>query len=94
MSFQVGDKVRFLNADGFGVITKVIDSNKVEVENEYGFEEIFNLKELVLQNLPLDEEFTSVYLKELAAKYGLKKPKNIVKDPGLYCVCLYSLIRG
>lgn len=43
-------------------------------------------KELVLQNLPLDEEFTSVYLKELAAKYGLKKPKNIIKD---YCVRTY-----
>ena len=43
-------------------------------------------KEMVLQNLPLDKEFTSVYLKELASKYGLKKPKNIIKD---YCVRTY-----
>ena len=47
MSFQVGDKVRFLNADGVGVITKVIDSIKVEVENEYGYEEIYNINEIV-----------------------------------------------
>jgi len=43
-------------------------------------------KEMVLQNLPLDEEFTGVYLRELAAKYGFKKPKRILKD---YCVRTY-----
>ena len=35
MSFKVGDKVRFLNTDGFGVVVNILDSTKVEVENEY-----------------------------------------------------------
>ena len=45
--FKVGDKVRFLNAEGYGVITKILDDNNVELENEYGFDEVFNIKELV-----------------------------------------------
>ena len=45
--FKVGDKVRFLNAEGHGVITKILDDNNVELENEYGFDEVFNIKELV-----------------------------------------------
>ena len=28
--FQVGDKVRFLNAEGHGIITKIINYNQVE----------------------------------------------------------------
>ena len=43
-------------------------------------------KEMILQNLPIDEEFTGAYLRELATKYGFKKPKRILKD---YCVRTY-----
>ena len=28
MGFNVGEKVRFLNADGYGIVTKIIDSIK------------------------------------------------------------------
>ena len=45
--FQVGDKVRFLNAEGHGIITKIINDNQVELENEYGFDEVYDVKELV-----------------------------------------------
>ena len=31
--FQVGDKVRFLNAEGHGIVTKIINDNQVELEN-------------------------------------------------------------
>ena len=45
--FQVGDRVRFLNEEGYGLITKIIDVHKVELENEYGFDEVYNTSELV-----------------------------------------------
>ena len=46
-NFQIGDKVRFLNAEGQGVVNKMIDDNSVELENEYGFEEVYDVTELV-----------------------------------------------
>ncbi len=46
-NFKIGDKVRFLNADGFGVVTKIINNQEVEIENDFGFEEVFEIKELV-----------------------------------------------
>lgn len=45
--YQIGDKVKFLNEEGYGVITKIIDKDKVELENEYGFEEEYFINELV-----------------------------------------------
>ena len=49
INFKIGDKVRFLNADGFGVITKIISNDEVELENEFGFDEVFKVKELVAE---------------------------------------------
>lgn len=81
MSFQVGDKVRFLNADGFGVITKIIDSNKVEVENEYGFEEIYNLKELVSERSEEDYKTeNSAFVEEIKLKLKANKNSNSVNE--------------
>ena len=45
--YRVGDRVRFLNAEGHGIITKIINDNHVELENEYGFDEVYDIKELV-----------------------------------------------
>ena len=45
--FNIGDKVRFLNSDGYGIIKNILSSNKVELENEFGFEEIHSMKNLV-----------------------------------------------
>ena len=47
MTFKIGDKVRFLNSEGYGFITKVLENNKVELENNFGFEEIYTTNELV-----------------------------------------------
>ena len=81
MSFQLGDKVRFLNADGFGVITKVIDSYKVEVENEYGFEEIYNLKELVSERSEEDYKTeNSAFDEEIKLKLKADKNSNSVNE--------------
>ena len=47
IKFQIGERVRFLNSDGFGIITKLIGNDKVELENEHGFDEVYLIKELV-----------------------------------------------
>ncbi len=38
MQYRIGDKVKFLNDVGGGVITKLVGKNMVHVENEDGFE--------------------------------------------------------
>lgn len=55
MKFKVGDKVRFLNDHGGGVVTKVISSNMVNVQIEEGFEIPTLTNELVIDadNSPL-----------------------------------------
>lgn len=48
MSIKVGDKVRFLNDVGGGVVTKLIDRFTVLVENETGFDVPVPVKEIVV----------------------------------------------
>jgi hypothetical protein len=66
--FKVGDKVRFLNSEGFGVITRLINSHQLELENEHGFNEVYFIKHLVLErdkedyqtdNLSFDKQVNS-----------------------------------
>lgn len=48
MSIKVGDKVRFLNDVGGGVVTKLVDRFSVLVENETGFDVPVDIKEIVV----------------------------------------------
>lgn len=48
MSVQIGDKVRFLNAVGGGIVRRFIDKNIVSVEEEDGFETPVLIKECVV----------------------------------------------
>lgn len=47
MTFKIGDKVRFLNSDGYGIITKILGLNTVDLENNFGFQEEYKISELV-----------------------------------------------
>ena len=47
MTFNIGDKVRFLNSDGYGIITKILGSNTVELENNFGFQEEYEILSLI-----------------------------------------------
>ena len=82
--FKIGDKVRFLNEEGDGIITKIINDYKVELENEYGFEEVYNVNELVSEttnddyqtdNLAFDKNVASKINADSTVKqdYQLKK---------------------
>ena len=78
MSFQVGDKVRFLNAVGYGVVTKIIDKKKFQIENEFGFEEIYNINELVVEGSKEDYKTeNSAFNKEIENKLKIDKHAQI-----------------
>ena len=68
MNFKIGDKVRFLNSDGHGIIIKILDSQRVELENNFGFQEEYKISEIVpernqedyeTENLAFDDEVKS-----------------------------------
>lgn len=48
MAFKVGDRVRFLDSVGEGVIRSVLSDNQVMVEDETGFEYPYPAKQLLL----------------------------------------------
>jgi hypothetical protein len=48
MKFKTGDKVKFLNTTGGGVITRIIDKSLVHVEIEDGFEIPVMISDLIL----------------------------------------------
>lgn len=54
MSIKVGDRVRFLNDVGGGVVTKLVDRFIVMVENETGFDVPINIKEIVVIDSNID----------------------------------------
>ncbi|MCF8234399.1 MAG: DUF2027 domain-containing protein [Bacteroidales bacterium] len=56
MRFKVGDKVRFLNEKGGGVITRIISPSLVNVEIEDGFEVPVVPSELVIDARALHDE--------------------------------------
>lgn len=47
MSLKVGDRVKFLNSTGGGIVTRVLDSRMVHVTDEHGFELPTLISELV-----------------------------------------------
>lgn len=49
---KVGDKVKFLNEQGGGVVTSFVSKNLVNVENEDGFEIPYPITELLNTNAP------------------------------------------
>ena len=52
MSFSVGDRVRFLNETGEGVIVEIHSDSSVLIEDEDGFEKLYKTSELVeIKNL-------------------------------------------
>tara|TARA_B110000977_G_scaffold107703_1_gene140313 strand:+ start:3955 stop:4533 length:579 start_codon:yes stop_codon:yes gene_type:complete len=91
MIFNVGDKVRFLNSDGYGIITKILGSNTVELENNFGFQEEYEISELVserkqedyqTENLSFDHQIKSKINAEKTSKKNLdlkRKFKHLEK---------------
>lgn len=81
--YQVGDRVKFLNAVGGGVITKIVGKNMVHVENEDGFEIPALLSEIIIdaQQGPVTEKKPDVtdFIRTGQAKPTERKPKEEVR---------------
>lgn len=61
MELKVGDKVKFLNNVGGGVVTKIVSNKIVEVRDEQGFNVPVLREELIL----LDEEVESLHFRAM-----------------------------
>lgn len=91
MTFSPGDKVRFLDEKGEGIIKKIIDKNTVLVEIETGFEVPFLIKKLVKVSFEEETIFSptqtssekriKVPLKDPGPAYSKKSSKKQVKHP-------------
>ncbi len=75
MKFKVGDKVKFLNENGGGVVSKVITSNMVHVKIEDGFEIPTMNNELVLETI------VSPFQMHPSASYREEQHKEPVSQP-------------
>ncbi|WP_163711219.1 Smr/MutS family protein [Mangrovibacterium lignilyticum] len=49
--YQVGDRVKFMNSVGGGIITKIVGKNMVHVENEDGFEIPVMTTEIIMDEI-------------------------------------------
>ena len=78
MNFKIGDKVRFLNSDGHGIITKILDLERVELENNYGFLEEYKISELVPERKQEDYQTENLaFDQEIKSKLNSEKINNI-----------------
>lgn len=77
MNFKIGDKVRFLNSDGHGIITKMLDLERVELENNYGFLEEYKISELVPERKQEDYQTENLaFDQEIKSKLNSEKTNN------------------
>ena len=77
MNFKIGDKVRFLNSDGHGIITKILDLERIELENNYGFLEEYKIYELVPERKQEDYQTENLaFDQEIKSKLNSEKTNN------------------
>ncbi len=69
MNFKIGEKVRYLNEVGGGVVTRIIDDKTIEIENEYGFNVPVAKKELIkISEEETKEEDANIEINEAEKK--------------------------
>ncbi len=76
MRFKTGDRVRFLNDTGEGIITRIIDEQKAMVENSDGFEIPVLIKELVPGKGTYEKESGSKVEKAGSGNETVRKKKQ------------------
>jgi len=74
MQFKVGDKVRFLNEVGEGVIIEVISNSLVLVENQDGFDYQYAITDLVLNSNSEDYKLEGIeHVESVQEKLGAEE---------------------
>lgn len=77
---KVGDKVRFLNSEGGGVVSKIINKDTVEVTDADGFDFPTPIRECVVISEKADNDVFSRLKREDEAKEA-KKEKRLAPEP-------------
>lgn len=85
MKFQIGEKVAYLHEVGEGKILKIISPQQVLVLDDDGFEQVYEVKNLVKKIGKMDVEEMHVPLKDenqetKAASYQIVKDKSAAKN--------------
>ncbi|PTN05288.1 DUF2027 domain-containing protein [Mangrovibacterium marinum] len=75
--YQVGDRVKFMNDVGGGIITKIVGKNMVHVENEDGFEIPVMTSEIILDEIDQEAVTNSDKKPDVSdfIRRGTQKPK-------------------
>lgn len=78
MSFSVGDKVRFLNDTGEGIVVEICSDSSILIEDEDGFEQLYKTSDIVeIKNLDSYQLNNRKSDDDINAKIqSLKKQKN------------------
>ena len=76
--YQIGDRVKFMNAVGGGIITKIVGKNMVHVENEDGFEIPVMTSEIIMDEIDQEAVTNSDKKPDVSdfIRQGTKKPKT------------------
>ncbi|MCE3295036.1 MAG: hypothetical protein K0R65_750 [Crocinitomicaceae bacterium] len=45
--FQPGEKITFLHESGFGIVTEIISATQVKIRDDFGFEQVYFVRDLV-----------------------------------------------
>lgn len=78
-TFNVGDKVKFLNEVGSGTVVEIIDANMVMVESSDGFHIPFMTRELIHQGSGFKEN-EKLIEKKIDSKVLDERDDNLVKE--------------
>ncbi len=94
MKFKIGDKVKFIDEMGGGVVTGVVDSKLVKVKSDDGFEMPVLTKDLILdfRSKPVEENIRPNYV-QVPSKPEPEEPEfiseinpwgNVQEEKGVY----------
>lgn len=78
--FQPGEKITFLHDSGFGVVTEIISATQVKVRDNFGFEQVFYIKDLVKIHGSMEGDFTPGPKEdeqpEIRSNYSVQKDRS------------------
>lgn len=81
MSVKVGDKVRFLNTTGGGVIKRIVSKDLVEVEDQDGFDVPTLIKEIVvIESTVAEQKKENSLIHNQKPKDGILQEQEPVED--------------
>ena len=92
MGLKPGDKVRFLDTTGEGVVIKVLDNKMVVVEDEYGFDNEWTVSQLVKVSGRTEEHaaYNKVQYRQGEKEADSFKPKKYPEHPNVLLIDLHA----